>query len=51
VGFVLQGVKPAAAQAVEWWEGAVLIKASTMSQGLQSVSKLDFITQVFSPTF
>jgi hypothetical protein len=25
VGFVLQGVKPAAAQAAEWWQGAVLI--------------------------
>jgi hypothetical protein len=25
VGFVLQGVKAAAAQAAEWWQGAVLI--------------------------
>jgi hypothetical protein len=25
VGFVLQVVRPAAAQAVEWWQGAVLI--------------------------
>jgi hypothetical protein len=24
-GFVLQGMKLAAAQAVEWWQGAVLI--------------------------
>jgi hypothetical protein len=24
-GFVLQGVRPAAAQAAEWWQGAVLI--------------------------
>jgi hypothetical protein len=24
-GFVLQGVKPAAAQAAEWWQGTVLI--------------------------
>jgi hypothetical protein len=24
-GFVLQGMKPAAAQAAEWWQGAVLI--------------------------
>jgi hypothetical protein len=24
-GFVLEGVKPAAAQAAEWWQGAVLI--------------------------
>jgi hypothetical protein len=24
-GFVLQGMKPAAAQAEEWWQGAVLI--------------------------
>jgi hypothetical protein len=24
-GFVLQGMKPAVAQAVEWWQGAVLI--------------------------
>jgi hypothetical protein len=25
-GFVLQGMRPAAAQAAEWWQGAVLIK-------------------------
>jgi hypothetical protein len=25
VGFVLQGMKPAAAQAAEWWQGTVLI--------------------------
>jgi hypothetical protein len=25
VGFVLQGIKLAAAQAAEWWQGAVLI--------------------------
>jgi hypothetical protein len=24
-GFVLQGMRPAAAQAAEWWQGAVLI--------------------------
>jgi hypothetical protein len=24
-GFVLQGMKPAVAQAAEWWQGAVLI--------------------------
>jgi hypothetical protein len=26
VGFVLQGMKTAVAQAAEWWQGAVLIK-------------------------
>jgi hypothetical protein len=25
-GFVLQGMRPAAAQAAEWWQGAVLIR-------------------------
>jgi hypothetical protein len=25
VGFVLQGMRPAVAQAAEWWQGAVLI--------------------------
>jgi hypothetical protein len=25
VGFVLHGMKPAAAQDAEWWQGAVLI--------------------------
>jgi hypothetical protein len=25
VGFVLQGMKPAAAQDAEWWQGALLI--------------------------
>jgi hypothetical protein len=28
VGFVLQGMKPAAAQAAEWWQGTVLITYS-----------------------
>jgi hypothetical protein len=28
VGFVLQGMKPAAAQAEEWWQGAVFIISS-----------------------
>jgi hypothetical protein len=27
-GFVLQGMRPAAAQAAEWWQGAVLITAN-----------------------
>jgi hypothetical protein len=30
VGFVLQGMKPAEAQATEWWQGAVLISFQTL---------------------
>jgi hypothetical protein len=30
VGFVLQEMKPAAAQAAEWWEGEVLIRCKVI---------------------
>jgi hypothetical protein len=32
VGFVLQGMRPAAAQAAEWWQGTVLIRTSKDSR-------------------
>jgi hypothetical protein len=31
-GFVLQGMRPAATQAVEWWQGAVLISIKTQKK-------------------
>jgi hypothetical protein len=39
VGFVLQGMKPAVAQAVEWWQGAVLI--TNEQKGKQEIFEED----------
>jgi hypothetical protein len=38
-GFVLEGMRPAAAQAAEWWQGAVLIRNHDSSQSYPHKNK------------